>query len=374
MSSSLVVVVSPFVSIAAMRGGIVIKSDGRRRDAQHTNARQLGSNSSIVSTVRYGLSRRCRTHAVETRATSSSKERKEPAKVLRTLLNGPAIVQAPCAHDALSARLIERAGFSAAFMSGFCVSASHLALPDVGLISYAEMQDVGGRICDAVSPNFPVIGDADDGYGNAMSAKRTVEGYIKAGFAGILIEDQMAPKRCGHTGPRPVCDRETSIARVRAACDARDESLEDIVVFARSDARSSMGLDEALERVKAYVDAGADAVFIDALQSKEEMQRFCDACPDTPKMANMLEGGGMTPICKPRELHAMGFKIVAYPLSMLAVSVKAMETALQGIMFEGYPDEELLPTFEELKDAVGMNEYLEESKKYKLGSSSMTPA
>ena len=146
------------------------------------------------------------------------------------------------------------------------------------------------------------------------------------------------------------------------------------MVFARSDARSSMGLDEALERVKAYVDAGADAVFIDALQSKEEMQRFCDACPDTPKMANMLEGGGMTPICQPRELHAMGFKIVAYPLSMLAVSVKAMETALQGIMFEGYPDEELLPTFEELKDAVGMNEYLEESRRYKLGSSSRTPA
>ena len=304
----------------------------------------------------------------------TKKEKKDPARALRTLLNGPAIVQAPCAHDALSARLIERAGFSAAFMSGFCVSASHLALPDVGLISYAEMQDVGGRICDAVSPNFPIIGDADDGYGNAMSAKRTVEGYIKAGFAGILIEDQMAPKRCGHTGPRPVCDRETSVARVRAACDARDESLEDIVVFARSDARSSMGLDEALERVKAYVDAGADAVFIDALQSKEEMQRFCDACPDTPKMANMLEGGGMTPICQPRELHAMGFKIVAYPLSMLAVSVKAMETALQGIMFEGYPDEELLPTFEELKDAVGMNEYLEESRRYKLGSSSRTPA
>ena len=364
MSSSLLL--SPFASSTAR--GIVIR-DGRSRDAQ--NARQLGSNSA----TRYGFSRRGRTAVVvETRATSSSKERKDPAIVLRTLLNGPAIVQAPCAHDALSARLIERAGFSAAFMSGFCVSASHLALPDVGLISYAEMQDVGGRICDAVSPNFPIIGDADDGYGNAMSAKRTVEGYIKAGFAGILIEDQMAPKRCGHTGPRPVCDRETSIARVRAACDARDESLEDIVVFARSDARSSMGLDEALERVKAYVDAGADAVFIDALQSKEEMQRFCDACPDTPKMANMLEGGGMTPICKPRELHAMGFKIVAYPLSMLAVSVKAMETALQGIMFEGYPDEELLPTFEELKDAVGMNEYLEESKKYKLGSSSMTPA
>jgi len=307
-------------------------------------------------------------------STQTKKEKKDPAHALRTLLNGPAIVQAPCAHDALSARLIERAGFSAAFMSGFCVSASHLALPDVGLISYAEMQDVGGRICDAVSPNFPIIGDADDGYGNAMSAKRTVEGYIKAGFAGILIEDQMAPKRCGHTGPRPVCDRETSVARVRAACDARDESLEDIVVFARSDARGSMGLDEALERVKAYVDAGADAVFIDALQSKEEMQRFCDACPDTPKIANMLEGGGMTPICQPRELHAMGFKIVAYPLSMLAVSVKAMETALQGIMFEGYPDEELLPTFEELKDAVGMNEYLEESRRYKLGSSSRTPA
>ena len=322
----------------------------------------------IMRTSERRRSRTNKTRAIEGSTANQKKEQKDPAKALRKLLSGPAIVQAPCAHDALSARLIERAGFSCAFMSGFGVSASHLALPDVGLISYAEMQDVGSRICDAVSPNFPVVGDADDGYGNPMSAKRTVEGYIKAGFAGILIEDQMAPKRCGHTGVRPVVDRETAIARVRAACDARDESLEDIVVFARSDARSSMGLDEALFRVKAYVEAGADAVFIDALQSKEEMQAFCDACPNTPKMANMLEGGGMTPICHPKELHEMGFQIVAYPLSMLAVSVKAMETALQGIMFEGYPDEALLPSFADLKDAVGFNEYLDEAKRYRVGT------
>ena len=173
-----------------MRGGIVIKSDGRRRDAQHTNARQLGS-ISIVSTVRYGLSRRCRTHAVETRATSSSKERKEPAKVLRTLLNGPGDCSSALRARCLIRSINRTSGLLVHLMSGFCCSPPHLALPDVGLISYAEMQDVGGRICDAVSPNFPVIGDADDGYGNAMSAKLIVEGYIKADSTGILIEDQM---------------------------------------------------------------------------------------------------------------------------------------------------------------------------------------
>jgi 2-methylisocitrate lyase-like PEP mutase family enzyme len=156
-------------------------------------------------------------------------------------------------------------------MSGFCVSAARLAMPDAGLISYGEMEDVGRHITQATAdPAFPFIGDADDGYGNAMNAKRTVRGYARAGFAGILMEDQAAPKACGHTKPK-VLPRDEAVARVRAACDERDEGVGgDIVVFARSDSRSAVdSLDEALWRVAAFADAGADALFIDALRSKE---------------------------------------------------------------------------------------------------------
>ena len=286
-------------------------------------------------------------------------------KVLRDLLRSPRIVQAPCAHDALSARLIERAGFSAAFMSGFCVSASRLALPDTGLISYGEMVDVGRTCVDATSASFPIVGDGDDGYGNAMNAKRTVRGYAKAGFAGILIEDQVAPKACGHTKNRRVVSREEATTRVRAACDARDEDGSGIVVFARSDSRSAVDLDEALWRAAAFADVGADALFVDALRSKEEMRAFCKVAPGVPKMANMLEGGGSTPICTPQELEDMGFSIVAYPLSLLAVSVNAMERALREIKLEGYPRDETLPTFARLQESVGFPEYYADDARYK---------
>ena len=178
-----------------------------------------------------------------------------------------------------------------------------------------------------------------------MNAKRTVRGYANAGFAGILMEDQVAPKACGHTRNRRVLPRAEAVARVRAACDERDEgSGGDIVVFARSDARSAESLDEALWRVAAFADAGADALFIDALRTREEMEAFCKVAPGVPKMANMLEGGGSTPICSPKELEDMGFKVVAYPLTLLAVTARAMEKALVEIRDEGYPDETAMPT------------------------------
>lgn len=155
-------------------------------------------------------------------ASSSSDRSNLAASKLRELLAGDEILRAPCAHDALTAALIERAGFKVGFMSGFCVSAARLAMPDAGLISYGEMEDVGRHITQATSAGFPFIGDADDGYGNAMNAKRTVRGYARAGFAGILMEDQLAPKACGHTKPRCLA-RDEAVARVRAACDERDE-------------------------------------------------------------------------------------------------------------------------------------------------------
>jgi 2-methylisocitrate lyase-like PEP mutase family enzyme len=231
--------------------------------------------------------------------------------------------------------------------------------------SFTITQDVGRHICEAVSPGFPFIGDADDGYGNAMNAKRTVRGYALAGFAGLLMEDQVAPKACGHTRNRRVLPRADAVARVKAACDERDEGRGgDLVIFARSDARSAESLEEALWRVQAFADAGADALFIDALRSREEMEAFCKVAPGVPKMANMLEGGGSTPICTPKELEDMGFKVVAYPLSLLACTVRAMENTLREIRDDGYPDENTMPSFEELKNTVGFPEYYVDEARY----------
>ncbi|XP_076882873.1 uncharacterized protein LOC143531471 [Bidens hawaiensis] len=225
------------------------------------------------------------------------------------------------------------------------------------------MINQGQLITEAVS--IPVIGDGDDGYGNAMNVKRTVKGYIKAGFAGIFIEDQVSPKACGHTQGRKVLPREEAVMKIKAAVDARNESGSDIVIIARTDSRQALSLEEALWRSQAFADAGADALFIDALASKEEMKAFCETAPQVPKMANMLEGGGKTPILTPLELEEVGFKIVVYPLSLLGVSIRAMEDALQAIKGGRVPSSPAsMPSFEELKEILGFNAYYEEEKRY----------
>ncbi len=193
----------------------------------------------------------------------------------------------PCCFDALSARLIEQAGFELTFMSGFAVSASRLGMPDTGLISFGEMLDQGRNICAAT--RLPVIGDGDTGYGNALNVKRTVTSYAAAGFAGTMIEDQEAPKRCGHTrGKRVVVSRAEALSRVRAAVDAREEGA-DILIMARTDARATDGLDEAVARCQGFADLGADILFLEGPRSESEMVAFCEAIPG-PKMANLVEG------------------------------------------------------------------------------------
>jgi 2-methylisocitrate lyase-like PEP mutase family enzyme len=208
------------------------------------------------------------------------------AKALRRLLASPGLHQGPACYDALSAKLVEMAGFSFSFMSGFAVSTVRLAAPDAGLISYGEMVEQGRCITAAVS--IPVIGDGDTGYGNALNVKRTVKGYIQAGFAGILLEDQVTPKACGHTPGRQVIPREEAVTKIRAAIDARNESGSDIVIVARTDARQAVSLNEALWRVRAFADAGADVLFIDALASVEEMSSFCRVAPRVPKMVTVF--------------------------------------------------------------------------------------
>ncbi|KAL1808028.1 hypothetical protein ACET3Z_025018 [Daucus carota] len=295
-------------------------------------------------------------------SSSSSSSSSPAAKALRRLLESPGLHQGPACFDALSAKLVQSASFQFCFTSGFSISAARLGLPDTGFISYGEMLDQGSQITEAVS--IPVIGDGDNGYGNAMNVKRTVKGYIKAGFAGIIIEDQVSPKACGHTRGRKVVSREEAVMRIKAAVDARKESGSDIVIVARTDSRQAISFDESIWRSKAFSDAGADVLFIDALASKEEMEQFCRISPIVPKMANMLEGGGKTPILSPLELENIGYKLVAYPLSLMGVSIRAMQDALAAIKGGRIPSPGSMPSFEELQEILGFNSYYEEEKQY----------
>lgn len=263
----------------------------------------------------------------------------------------------PCCFDALSARLVESAGFPLTFMSGFAVSATRLALPDTGLISYAEMLDQGRDICAAV--RIPVIGDADTGYGNPVNVKRTLQGYARAGFACAMIEDQQWPKRCGHTEGKQVVSRDEAFARVRAAVDAQREGA-DVLILARTDARQTHGFDEALTRIRGFEELGADIVFLEAPESVAEMRAFCQATR-IPTLANMLENG-KTPLLAPAALEDLGFKIAAYPLTLLSSAVAAMQAALRDLS-RGVHPQQLVP-FAELQELVGFPNYDRERARY----------
>ncbi len=279
------------------------------------------------------------------------------ATLLRELLATGELLVMPCCFDALSARLIERAGFRLTFMSGFGVAASRLGLPDTGLISYAEVLDQGRNICDAVS--IPVIGDADTGYGNAMNVQRTVRGFAQAGFACAVIEDQVAPKRCGHTRGIDVVSRDVAETRIRAAVDAREAGA-DILIMARTDARGPLGLDEAIARGRAFREQGADIVFVEAPQSEAEMERICSEIPGN-LMANMVEQGS-TPVLPPNRLAELGYALAAYPLTLLSSAVRAMNEALAALGRGESPPS--LLDFDELRDTVGFTDYDVTSTRY----------
>jgi len=266
----------------------------------------------------------------------------------------------PCCYDALTAKLVEREGFQLTFMTGFGVSAVH-GFADCQLVSYHEMLESAFRICGSLE-GICCIGDGDTGYGNAVNVKRTVRGYAQAGMAGIMIEDQVAPKRCGHTKGTTVVPRAEAVARIRAACDARDEG-QDICIMARTDARATLGLDEAIARCVAFVEAGADITFLEAPRSEEEMKRYCQEVPGY-KMVNMLPSG-KTPFLSHQRLHDLGFAIAAYPLSLLSAGLKAQQEALQSLQTNGYVDRGLELDFDHLKDIVGFNHYYTEEDRYR---------
>jgi 2-methylisocitrate lyase-like PEP mutase family enzyme len=278
---------------------------------------------------------------------------------LRALLNRPGLLTMPGCHDAMSARLVEEAGFELGFMSGFAVSAARLGMPDTGLISYAELVDQGANICRSVS--IPMIGDGDTGFGSAQNIKRTVQGYAQAGFAAIMLEDQVAPKRCGHTEGKSVVSRDEALMRIRAAVDARDAGA-DILIMARTDARACVSLEEAIARCRAFRELGADITFLEAPLDENEMRRYC-AEVDGPKMANLIEGG-KTPLLSHATLEDIGYKIAVYPLTLLNVSIRAMRSALMELR-GGRPASSVMD-FEQLKSAVGFPAYYEEEARYRL--------
>ncbi len=276
---------------------------------------------------------------------------------LRDLLRTGQLLIMPCCHDALSARLIERAGFPATFMSGFAVSAARLGLPDTGLISFGEMLDQARSITGAVT--IPVLGDGDTGYGNAMNIKRTVRSYAAAGLACIMIEDQVSPKRCGHTRGKQVVAFDEACLRIRAAVDARDEGA-DILIMARTDARGPAGMAEAMRRMQAFHDLGADILFLEAPRDIEEMRAFCDGVPGY-KMANLIEHG-LTPLIPPHELQQLGFAIAAYPLTLLQAMVTAIDSALRQLAAGHHPQH--LQDFEHIKEVIGFPEYYRQEERY----------
>jgi 2-methylisocitrate lyase-like PEP mutase family enzyme len=282
------------------------------------------------------------------------------AETLRALLAQDRCHVMPCCFDALSAKLIAQEGYDLTFMSGFASSASRIGAPDLGLMSYGEVLDQARNITDAIS--IPLIGDGDTGYGNAMNVRRTVAGFAKAGCAAVMIEDQLAPKRCGHTPGKAVVDREEAYDRIRAAVDERDALRAaggDILILARTDARHDHGLAEAITRASEFAKLGADILFVEAPRTVEEMRQVCAELPG-PKMANIVEGGE-TPDLPNAELHDIGFSIAAYPLSLMAAAMQAMVRSLKAMKNDERPGQ---MDFAELRDRIGFQDYYEASERY----------
>jgi 2,3-dimethylmalate lyase len=280
---------------------------------------------------------------------------------LRRALGDGETVLMPGVWDALSARLASHAGFSTVFLSGYCVSGTALGVPDVGLLTQTEMADVARRTCRA-NPDLSVVVDADTGYGNAMNTRRTVELWQDAGAAGIFLEDQVWPKRCGHMAGKELVDVEDWLAKLRAALDTRTT----LHVTARTDARGVHGLDEAIDRARRARDLGVDAVFVEAPESIAEMEAIAAALPDVTLVANMVETG-ITPLLTVDELADLGFRLVVSPLSGLFSMVKSLGAAFGALAAHGSLRDRLddLIGFEQFTDLVGLPEHRATEQRYR---------
>ncbi len=286
--------------------------------------------------------------------------RRTPGSILRDLLKSPEILIAPGAHNAFTTRIIEQSGFKAVYMTGSGAAMDLLGLPDLGLLTMSEMVAHARNIVQATS--LPVIADADTGYGNALNVMRTVREYEGAGVAGLHIEDQVAPKRCGHFSGKEVISREEMIGKIKAALDSRRD--QNLLVIARTDARAVLGLQEAIERGVAYAEAGADMIFVDAPESAEELSLIARSIP-APLMANLSEGG-KTPLLSAKELQDMGYKLVIYPRSAAGAAAKAIQELMAVLKRDGTTEKYLdrIISFEGRNQITGLAYYRELDKKY----------
>jgi carboxyvinyl-carboxyphosphonate phosphorylmutase len=280
---------------------------------------------------------------------------------LREMLAGPEPVLAPGAYDGLTARLIEKAGFEAVYMTGFGTAASLLGRPDIGLLTLSEMVDNARRIAQAVE--VPVIADADNGYGNPINVIRTVQEYEAAGVSAIHIEDQVSPKKCGHMEGKQVISGSEMVEKVHAAVEARHS--EDFVIIARTDARAVEGVDGALERARRYREAGADVLFVEAPQSEEEVAAVAEAFPDVPLLFNWVEGGKTPPVTFER-LKELGFRLIIFPISTLLAATRSVQEILARIRADGSPIPVMdrLFSLEEFIDFIGMPEIRELEERF----------
>lgn len=282
------------------------------------------------------------------------------------LQSGPALL-APGAYDALSALLVERAGFEAIYMSGASISYTQIGRPDIGLMSSTQVADTIARVAERVS--IPLIVDADTGFGNALNVQHTVRLFERMGAAALQLEDQTAPKKCGHLAGKELVGPLEMVGKVKAAVDARRQ--ESTVIIARTDAIAVEGFDAAIARAGAYIEAGADVIFVEAPQSLEQMAAICKAFPDTPLLANMVEGG-RTPILTSDELSQMGFALVIAPGSMVRAHAYMANAFLSQLRATGstasFRDRML--DFSEINQLLGLPALVEAGERYETGGKS----
>lgn len=285
----------------------------------------------------------------------------EKAALIRALLKQKSSLLMPGVYDALSAKLAARAGFEVIFTTGYSLSATLLGEPDFGLLTQTEMLAAAQRICAVVDQ--PVIVDADTGYGNAINVIRTVRELVRAGAAGLFLEDQVWPKRCGHMKGKAVIPLEEHLKKLTAALEAREDG--DLFVVARTDARQALGLKEAIRRGVAFKQAGADAVFIEAPETREEMREIALAVPG-PLVANMIERG-VTPLMSPEELSELGFQLIVWPLAPLYASAKALKEVYAALRAQGTTQgilDRLMP-FDEFHEIIGLEQKYALDTRYK---------
>ncbi|GAX61976.1 2,3-dimethylmalate lyase [Candidatus Scalindua japonica] len=277
------------------------------------------------------------------------------SNLLRKRLAEPGIILSPGVYDCLSAKIAERTGFEVLFTSGFGISGSLLGYPDYGLLTATEMLNAAGNISQSV--NIPLIADIDTGYGNPVNVVRTIKDVVNLGIAGVILEDQMWPKRCGHLDGKHVITMEEHVEKIRAARFASGES--GLVIVARTDARAELGLEEATRRGKAYYEAGADIIFIEAPQTEEELKKIPSALPNEPLLANMIEGG-KTPCLNARELEENGFKIGVFALSGLFAATRAIEDCFRFLKENGTTSGfENISSFQDYKELINIKKYKE---------------